>query len=110
MSYVAHADILNKIGINLGLLDDLLQQRVDYEVKICVLESSLLGLRQRRPNSKSNHDIVRVLGCAGKTLSSACGSEALLRTVRTYIAASPVLPGVRCDRIEPSLWEAILYS
>jgi hypothetical protein len=70
-SYIAHANILNEVGVNLGLLDDLLQQLVDYEIQICVLEATFLSLRQRCPNSQSNHNIVRILGGAVSRLSSA---------------------------------------
>lgn len=78
-SYIAHANIFNKVGVNLGLLENLLQQLVNKVVKICVLEAAFLALGQRCSDGESYHDIVGVLGGAVYRLSSACGSEALLR-------------------------------
>lgn len=60
-SHIAHADILDEIGVNLGFLNDLLQQRVYHVVKIGVLETTLLSLGQRRPDSESDDNIIGVL-------------------------------------------------
>lgn len=59
-AYVAQADILNERRVQLRLLQRLLQQRVNYVVKLRVLESTLDSLGQGRSQSKGNHDIIWV--------------------------------------------------
>jgi hypothetical protein len=59
--YIAQADVLNDVRVNLRLLKDLLQQRVDHKVKLCILHATFNCLRQRRSDGTGNHYIICVL-------------------------------------------------
>lgn len=39
-TYIATADILNELGVQLRLRNDLLQQRVDQKIKLCVFKAA----------------------------------------------------------------------
>jgi hypothetical protein len=60
-TYIAHANVLDQVGIQVALFVDFLQQAVDQEVKIGVLETALLALGQRRSDGEGDNDIVGVL-------------------------------------------------
>jgi hypothetical protein len=65
-TYIATADVLDEVRVEIRLLDDLLQQGVYQEVQLGVLEAALSGLSQGRPYGEGNDHIVGVLGGAGR--------------------------------------------
>ena len=60
-TYIAHANILNQSGVDVGPVQGLLQQSVDHVIEVGVFETTLDGLGQGRSESKSDNHIVRVL-------------------------------------------------
>jgi hypothetical protein len=73
-SYISQADVLNQAGIKIAPRLDLLQQRKDHVVNICVFETALLAFCEGRSDGKCDDYIVGVL------LSAVCA----VRTVRSW--------------------------
>ena len=63
-SYIAKSDILNQSWVEVGAGNDLLEKGVDNVVEGSILETTLLGLSQWGTGSKSDDNIISVLGGA----------------------------------------------
>lgn len=63
---ISEADVLDQRGVDLALLDELLQQGVDDVVEVGVLEAALLALGEWRSQSECDDDVVGILLCAGR--------------------------------------------
>jgi hypothetical protein len=61
-TYIATADILDKLRVDFRLLDDLLEQRVDEVIELGVFESTLKALGKWCSDRESDHYIVGILG------------------------------------------------
>lgn len=100
-SYIANADILYKLWVDAGLVNDLLHKSVEKIVKLGVFEAALESFTERRPDGKSNDNVVGIFGSTVDGLLAyalgECGGGAV------YIEDKPELPGVRCLRREVSL-------
>ena len=96
---IAEADIFYHLRINPRLLKDLFEEGVDDEIEWSVFEATFAGFGKGRPYGERDDYIVGVLLGSVKCLARAMGSRA---GKATYIAESPLLPGVRWLRIELS--------
>jgi len=63
-THIATADILDELRVDFGLLDNLLEQRIDEVVELSIFESTLEAFGKRCSNCESNHYIVGILGGA----------------------------------------------
>lgn len=59
-TYIAQANVLDKLRIQLRLRNNLLQQLDDEAIERRVLEASFVCLRKRRSDSERNDDIIRI--------------------------------------------------
>lgn len=83
----------------------LLHQRIDHKIEPCVFEAALEPFGQGRPDGEGNNNIIGVL--LGTMLSSQL-SGSLSDDVITYMAATPLLLGLRWLSMELSLSEAMM--
>lgn len=56
----------------MGQLSDLLQESIEHVLQTCVLETTLLGLGERRSDSEGDDDIIGVLGLTASQGQSVC--------------------------------------
>lgn len=104
-AYISESNILNQSWVNLGTSKNLLEKGVDNVIQRGVLESTLLGLGQWSTDSKSDDDIVSVLGGAvTETVSFTFNVDRRQMSIEhrgwAYMALSPEEPGVMCLRME----------
>jgi hypothetical protein len=68
MAYISKADVLYKGRVQLRLSNDLLHQLVDNAIQRSILEATLAGLCQRRPDRECDNNVIRVLRRAAKSM------------------------------------------
>lgn len=107
-AYVAQANILNHVGVDLRFLEDFFQQSVDQVVQIRVLKAALLAFGQRRSDGKGDNNIVRVLGGSSQRYFVSGEVQRMGVGAGAHMADKPVLPPVNCETMEPSLWVAMV--
>lgn len=104
-TYVAQADVLDKLRVKVHLPNGLLQRLEHEAVERRVLETALLRLAQGRPEGQSDDHIVGVLllaVIAAVSLQSGanCGEDETRPQVETHMASMGLLPGVMWERME----------
>lgn len=105
-TYITQADILNQRRVDLGLVYDLLQQRVEYVIQLCVLESTLDSLSQRSTQSKRNDYIVWIfLGAAQVSLLLPCDADSNLHGGNTSVSSLEVAE----NRIQTICGHGVFY-
>ena len=63
-TYVAQANVLNQLWVEVALADNLLEDLEHQAIERSVLEAALLGLGQRSTDGERDDNIVGVLGGA----------------------------------------------
>ena len=61
LTHVSEDNILDQVGVQVGLGYDLLQERVEDIIELSVLETALEALGHGRAQSKCDHDIIGIL-------------------------------------------------
>ena len=121
-TYVAQANVLNQLWVEVALADNLLEDLEHQAIERSVLEAALLGLGQRSTDGERDDNIVGVLGGAVGVVSqrhrrctfiimviqSIWGKlwRGVLRDA--YICSSGDLPGVMWERTLERRWVAIV--
>ena len=104
-TYISEADILYQAGVEIRLLNDLLQQSVYQEIELRIFEPALESFGERCSNGEGNHHIVSILRSAARISKWRRRRDCR----RTYMVLNPEPPpGVICLRMELSLSVAIL--
>lgn len=68
-TYIAEADVLDHLGVDSTLTDNLFENFEDNAIEMCVLETALLSLGQRGTGGQGDDDIIGVLRGAVKRKS-----------------------------------------
>lgn len=63
VAYITHGNILDKRGIHIAALFDLLKGGIGEILERGVLEAALLGLGERGADGEGDDNVVGVLGC-----------------------------------------------
>jgi len=93
-TYVSKTDVLNKVWVDPRSLQNLLQCVENHGVQESVLETSLLGLAERRTDGEGDDNIIWVLLLAERMLVWFLGN--VQWTASAYIRSRPLFPGVIC--------------
>lgn len=116
-TYVAQANVLNQLWVEVALADNLLEDLEHQAIERSVLEAALLGLGQRSADGERDDNIVGVLGGAVGVVSPRC--TFIITVIETiwgklwrgvweaYICSSGDLPGVMWERTLERRWVAI---
>lgn len=101
-AYIADADVLDESRVELGALDDGLEELVEDAVELGVLEAALTGLGEGRTDGEGDDDVVGVLGGAVFSLLAIFVRWLifLCSVLETHMDEMPPREGVSCLTME----------
>jgi hypothetical protein len=83
-THIAQAHVLDELRVNVGALDDFLEQLDDDAVQRCVFEASFLALCQWRADGECDDDVVSVFGLSVMYISVLVRGEHVREVSRTF--------------------------